>query len=323
MLDKLEKKIGKYAIKNLIYYILGGYVIGYILYLTDARFGLYSYITLEPALVMKGQVWRIFTWILTIPQGLSIFIIFMFLLYFFIGRSLEQYLGSFKYNVYIFSGWFFMTLGAMIVYWVTDAVNGHGGGISMNVSTYYINLASFLAFAVIYPNVKIYFFGILPIKIKYLAWIDVAYLALQIITGIISLFSLPSPAVQSVLGQLGITPGVAKVQIITEIFSILISLLNFFIFFLSTRNMKRFTPKEVKRRAEYKKAVRQGMDENRANTGKSQTGPYVANGVIVHRCAVCGRTSLTDPNLSFRYCSKCNGNHEYCQDHLFTHEHVK
>ena len=42
-----------------------------------------------------------------------------------------------------------------------------------------------------------------------------------------------------------------------------------------------------------------------------------------HRCAVCGRTELDDPNLEFRYCSKCNGNYEYCSDHLFTHEHVQ
>ncbi len=42
-----------------------------------------------------------------------------------------------------------------------------------------------------------------------------------------------------------------------------------------------------------------------------------------HRCAVCGRTELDHPELEFRYCSKCNGNYEYCQDHLFTHEHVK
>ena len=41
------------------------------------------------------------------------------------------------------------------------------------------------------------------------------------------------------------------------------------------------------------------------------------------RCAVCGRTELDDPCLEFRFCSKCNGNYEYCQDHLFTHEHVK
>ena len=41
-----------------------------------------------------------------------------------------------------------------------------------------------------------------------------------------------------------------------------------------------------------------------------------------HRCAVCGRTELDDDRLEFRYCSKCDGNYEYCQDHLFTHEHI-
>ena len=41
-----------------------------------------------------------------------------------------------------------------------------------------------------------------------------------------------------------------------------------------------------------------------------------------HKCAICGRTEKDDPDLEFRYCSKCEGNYEYCQDHLFTHEHV-
>ena len=41
-----------------------------------------------------------------------------------------------------------------------------------------------------------------------------------------------------------------------------------------------------------------------------------------HKCAVCGRTEKDDPNLEFRYCSKCEGNLEYCMDHLYTHKHV-
>ena len=44
---------------------------------------------------------------------------------------------------------------------------------------------------------------------------------------------------------------------------------------------------------------------------------------IVHRCAICGRTDVDSPQLEFRYCSKCEGNYEYCADHLFTHQHVK
>ena len=42
-----------------------------------------------------------------------------------------------------------------------------------------------------------------------------------------------------------------------------------------------------------------------------------------HKCAICGRTELDSPELEFRYCSKCEGNYEYCSDHLFTHEHVR
>ena len=47
------------------------------------------------------------------------------------------------------------------------------------------------------------------------------------------------------------------------------------------------------------------------------------NGGARHRCAVCGRTELDDDTLDFRFCSKCEGNYEYCSDHLFTHQHVK
>lgn len=315
MLNKIERKIGRFAIKNLIYYILGGYVLGYILYFTNSSLGFYNYIVLSPDLVMQGQVWRLFTWVFTIPQGVSIFLIFMFLLYYFIGKNLEKTLGAFKYNVYIFSGWFFMTLGAMTIYWIT--------GVSMDVSTYYINLASFLAFAVLYPDTRIYLFGLLPIKMKWLAIIDIAYLGIQVISSVVSLFALPNSQVQSILGQFGIGAGTAKILLITEIFSILISLLNFFIFFLATRNLKRFSPNNMHRRSQFKRSVNRGMQQNQAGTAKKPQGVYVANGVIVHQCSVCNKTNITNPELTFRYCSKCVGNHEYCQEHLFTHVHTK
>ena len=92
---------------------------------------------------------------------------------------------------------------------------------------------------------------------------------------------------------------------------IVASLLNFVLFFFSTKNMHRYNPKEVHRRREFKKAVAQ-----------SRVNP-AAGGVTKHKCAICGRTEKDDPNLEFRFCSKCNGNYEYCQDHLFTHQHVK
>ena len=43
---------------------------------------------------------------------------------------------------------------------------------------------------------------------------------------------------------------------------------------------------------------------------------------VGHKCYVCGITDKDAPNMQFRYCSKCSGNKEYCQDHLFTHKHM-
>ena len=77
------------------------------------------------------------------------------------------------------------------------------------------------------------------------------------------------------------------------------------------------SPQQMKRHMEFKKQAKRA--EKRANM--QYRG---ANGQITkHKCAICGRTELDDPNLEFRFCSKCNGNYEYCQYHLFTHEHVK
>ena len=87
--------------------------------------------------------------------------------------------------------------------------------------------------------------------------------------------------------------------------SIAVSLLNFVLFYFGSRHGMRFTPKHISRQTKYKRQVK------------------VNKGVAKHKCAICGRTELDAENLAFRYCSKCEGNYEYCQDHLFTHEHVK
>ena len=126
-------------------------------------------------------------------------------------------------------------------------------------------------------QVMLYF--IIPLKIKYLAWLDLAYLLYDMVRG----------------------------NFATRIV-IVCSLLNVLIYFLMTRNYRRVDPREIHRKQQFKKAV---------NMGNAARG----NGPI-HRCAVCGRTELDDPNLEFRYCSRCKGNYEYCQDHLFTHKHV-
>ena len=328
MIEKLEKKLGKYAVKNLIYYILGAYVIGYVLYMVKPEW--YEYIVLYPSLVMKGQVWRLFTWVCTVPQSLNILIIFMFLFYFFIGKTLEQYMGAFKYNLYIFSGWFFTTLGSMLIYWLS------GSTMSIFVSTNYLNLTSFLAFAIIFPDTRVYLFGILPIKMKILAWIDAIYLGLQVISGIVIWLSPISVVTQALEMYYGYSPSTYEVLVLRQssislMLTILISFINFAIFFFV---VMRKNSANKKRKTQFQRNAQNGSNTNTSGAfagfaGRTSTtqpkGKYKADttGELVHRCSVCGRTNIDHPELMFRYCSKCSGNHEYCQDHLFTHEHIK
>ena len=274
LLDKMERRFGRYAIRNLTMYLLAGYAIGYLLSFTMPQ--LLTYFTLEPALILKGQVWRLLSWVIIPPNDNIIFVIFMMLLYYSLGNTLESYWGAFRYNVYIFSGILFTVIGAFIVNGLIGGVTGFGS----LYSTYYINMSIFLACASIMPDYQLLLYGIIPVKMKWLAILDVVLLAVDAVQG-------------------GL---IIRIVIIA-------SLLNFIIFFFCNRNLRGHSPKQAVRRKKFQKQI--SRPQNRYAGGAK------------HRCAVCGRTELDDPTLEFRYCSKCNGNYEYCQDHLFTHEHVK
>jgi len=227
---------------------------------------------LEPQYVLKGQIWRLITWVIAPPSKLSFWTVIMIICYYSIGNSLEAAWGRFRFNLYIFSGIFFTVIGVMIVYFIMGPDYPYG----YLASTYYINLAIFLGYAFTFPESKMYIYFVIPIKTK---WLGILYGALIIYSFI------NSGLINRVI-----------------IFS---SLLNVILFLFGNKNTKRYTPKEMKRRQAYKKEVRQSSGTNR------------------HKCTICGRTELDDENLEFRYCSKCEGNYEYCQDHLFTHEHKK
>lgn len=204
-----------------------------------------------------------------------------------IGRQLEYAWGAFRFNLYFFTGALFHILAAILVYVIA--------GVSFPLGTFYLNLSLFFAFAALYPNEQFLLFMVIPIKVKYLAWLDAAYFGYAILQAFLPAYG------GSVFGIVYKANALAAV----------VSILNFLIFYVSTRNMKRYSPKEVRRKKAYKKAVYEAKREQHYEGGAK------------HKCAVCGRTELDDENLEFRYCSKCNGNYEYCQDHLFTHEHVK
>ncbi len=286
-MSKFEKKFGKYAIPNLTLVLILCYVVGYIIQVINSNF--FQYLTLDPYLILQGQIWRLFTWLVIPPDTLGLFTIIMLMFIYSIGSTMERTLGTYQYNVYIFTGVLFTIIAsflcmAYVYFFKTDAqtfaatwtYNMQYLGAAQVFNTYYINLCVFLTFAATYPDVQVLFMFLIPVKVKWMGIFDAVLMVYLLILG--DIFS------KFVIGA---------------------ALLNFIVFYLRSKNFTHIKPKEVKRRAEFKQQVRQNR------------------GITKHKCAICGRTDEEYPDLQFRFCSKCNGNYEYCQDHLFTHEHVK
>lgn len=288
-MSPFERKFGKYAIKNLSFILVLCYGVGYLLRMMDRSNLLLAFLTLDPYAILHGQVWRLITWILVPPLGSggNLFLI-LIMLYFYcsIGTSLERTWGTYRYNVYLFQGMLFTILGSFLYMgfcylFQAEEIAAETATIffltrSLAFSTYYINMSIFLAFAATFPEAQVLLMFIIPIKVKWLGVIYAIMLAFEF---------LGSP--------------------LNYKFAIASSLLNFLVFFLTSRNMMHLNPKQIHRRQEFKRDVRR-------NTG-----------ITKHKCAICGRTEVDSPQMQFRFCSKCDGNYEYCEEHLYTHTHIK
>lgn len=285
-IDKLERKYGRFGIPNLTMYIIISYVLGYALMMINPA--VLSMLSLNVTKILHGQIWRLVTWVIYPPSLGNPILFFIAILFFYypISSHLERAWGSFRFTLYIFSGMLFTVISAFLLYFITGGATDMLFGGSL-FSTYYISLSIFLAYALSYPDMQVLLMFVIPVKMKWMAVVYVVLVGFDII-GYISrgvwFMALP----------------------------IVASLLNFVLFFLGTRDMSRYNPKEIHRRQEFKRAVA-------ASNVVDMNGKPIAR----HKCAICGRTELDNPNLEFRFCSKCNGNYEYCQDHLYTHTHVK
>ncbi len=290
-LNKMERKIGKYAIPNLSLYLIMGYVLGYILRFINPA--IVDFLTLNPYLILHGQIWRLVTWIIIPPSGLDLFTVIMLMFYYSVGTSLERTWGTFFYNVYLFMGMIFTIIGSFLIMGISYVPAFHSFIVretygttaffllvARSFSTYFVNMSIFLGFAATFPEVQVLLMFIIPIKVK---WMGIAYGVLLVVQFLQS----------DIVGKIVIGA----------------SLLNFVVFFLMTRSGigMRISPRQVRRRHEYNKEIKRAKPAS----------------VSKHKCAICGKNSEDNPEAEFRFCSKCNGNYEYCQDHLFTHTHVK
>lgn len=282
-MSPFERKFGKYAIKNLSFILVLFYGVGYILQMMDRSHMLIHFLTLNPYAILHGQVWRLVTWLLIPPSSGGLFFT-LIMLYFYcsIGTTLERTWGTYRYNVYLFQGMLFTILGSFLLmgycylFQSDNTPEVFFREISQVFSTYYINMSIFLAFAATFPEVQVLLMFIIPIKVKWLGIIYGIMLAVEF---------LGSPVYYK--------------------FAIAASLLNFGVFYFTSRNMMHLNPRQIHRRQEFKRDVRR-------NTG-----------ITKHKCAICGRTEVDSPQMQFRFCSKCDGNYEYCEEHLYTHTHVR
>ncbi len=246
--------------------------------------------------IFRGEIWRCATWLLTYATesgyGL-ISIVFYILFNHWLGRILESVWGPFRLNIYYFGGALITAVIAVIVGLC---------GVAVQVDAYYLNISLMLAVATLVPEERIMLFGIIPIKMRWLALFDVGLVVLGIV---MSVAYYSGTAFLLVLIMLGTAP--------------LVSLLNYVLNFgkdVGRLFRTNYSYKQFKRHREFKKAAK--PNPNWASQYRSK-----AEGPFRHKCTVCGRTDATHPELEFRYCSRCKGYYCYCIDHINNHTHVE
>ena len=223
--------------------------------------------------ILRGQVWRLFTFVLVPNSGNPFYLLLGCYFYYWIGSMLEREWGTAKFNCFYFSGVVLNIIFGMIM------------GVS---SIAYVNMSMFFAFAVLFPNMQVLFMFILPVKVKWLAWIDAAFFAWQVLNSLLM-----------GLWLYALLP--------------LVAILNFFIFFWEDM-LDALGRKSAQ--------VKHRTSAQTINFKKAQKELRQRRGYL-HKCAVCGVTDQDDPNMEFRYCSKCNGYYCYCANHINNHTHVQ
>ncbi len=281
-LDRFCYNHPRFGIPNLMKYIVFGNVAVFLLDLFSQ--GTFSeIIAFYPSLILKGQIWRLVTFVF-VPMNLgSIWFIFSTMLYFFLGNTLEQQWGTARFSLFYLLGVVLNILVGFVLYFALGQPYA-----LQSANMYYVNMSMFFAFATLYPDTRFLVYFIIPIKVKWLAWLDAALFAFDI--GYYLSAGAPVLALLPVVG-----------------------ILNYLIFFWDDLM-------GLLHRGRDRAAHR--VNPQTINFKKAQKDVQSRKGYL-HKCAVCGITDADDPNMEFRYCSKCNGYYCYCMDHINNHVHIQ
>lgn len=260
---------------------------------------IYNVLCFDRALILQGQVWRLVTYLFTMRSGNLFMTLIMLYCYYSLGRAVEATWGTFKFNLYYLTGVilmdvFAMTLGGMSVTLSDGSVfpgDLFGALFYSGRMVAYLHLSLLLCFATIYTESQFFLFFFIPVK----AWI-LALLYLIII--FVEMLQLMTPEL-----------------FFPHCLFPLVAMLNYFLFF--GKDVLNVLPP-------FMRPKRTGHRVVYTTTAKKTTGEKKAPPTSYsHRCVICGRTDASNPELEFRYCSRCNGYFCYCEDHINNHTHVE
>lgn len=287
-MNKLNRAIDRFCILHpnfgipnlMLYIVIANIAIGFLTILSQNS-TLMSLLAFSPSAVMRGQVWRIVTFVF-IPESTRPFsLLISCYFYYWIGSTLERQWGTSKFTVYYISGVALTVIGIT----VASLISGYS---LIVYSAEYVNFAMFLAFASLFPDAQVLLLFFIPIRIKWVAYFDLAYFTFIIF------YNLTAGAWYYALPPI-------------------IALLNYIIcFYPQIKTLFSEKAYQAKQATHFHNTVR--TQQRVEETQHEEQGFH-------RRCCVCGRTDASNPELEFRYCSKCAGYHCFCSDHLFSHIH--
>lgn len=305
-LDRFCRKHSNFGIRNLMLYIVGGNILVYLLDMISS-IPLSSLLAFSPYAILHGQVWRLITFIFVPMDSNPFFLILSLYFYWWVGTTLEREWGTAKFTVYYGIGILMNIVAGLLVYFpmaisITNNVTAQLAGTPELVQEAlgqilpylytadigYLNMSLFFAFATLFPDLQVLIFFILPVKVKWLGWLDAIFFVVSILASAISLDW-------------------------TGVVIPLVAILNYILFFWS--DILGFF-RYQRRRAKHQNS-KQTINFKQATREAQQHKGYI------HKCAVCGKTDTDYPDEEFRYCSQCDGYYCYCSEHIHNHAHIK
>ena len=291
------------GIPNLMLYITIANAVVYVMSMIDGSNMLYYVLCFDRNLILQGQVWRLVTGICTsvFGYGNPLFVAIGLFCYYSLGKAIEHSWGTFRFNLFYLTGILLMDVFAMAFGGMTFT---YGGITYYMPSSFYadmgnsLNLSLFIAYATLYPDARFLLLYIIPVKAWIFALIYLGITLYQVIYYTFIVTAFPH----------GLFP--------------IVGLLNYFLFFgKDVMNVLPFTWRaKGKKRKQPKTSAPPKTIPFPGTENRTTTAPQMS---YTHRCTICGRTDASNPELEFRYCSRCSGYHCYCQDHISDHIHIQ